>query len=827
MSDQDHDWSAYLTDHPIFSLPPSFSGPAALPKSNLELSTISLHSFTSLDPAHDGPLPQEDARQIRITSLTDARLHNTSPKTYKTLHTPNIQFEIHQIALNPTGKLLAVAGAFQVAVVVLPRTGFTRLVSETIDSKSLQVGQFYHSAANSAPIAKVDWHPWGEAGSTLLVMTIDGKLREYDISVDSEEPQQVLSFVSERKSKSFVAEDPAEREAASFVLGKGRADWGPLTMYAVMRSGDIYSICPYVPQNASIPSSYIRSLECFIAAKQEFLAQGSSSSSFSTKNLSLIYDYQQKYVSSLVKQLPPNTIFPSPSRSVLIHPPTSIKPLPSRQGPFLLQPSPRLLEGSEGGDATDITYLAFGRDDEEEGGGPDTEHLGVVMVSYQDGKVDVFLDVEKVEARWDVKNVPNRDLPMLAVYETIDLGLVSTLSRISSTPNQPPVLNLLRANHPVFSLDPIHDDTLYLYHAFGVHTLCIRSLLQTLAVALKADEEEELKSAVEQSSGTIVRAILTTFSVERRCSNPIIAVATPNDVYLTYSIFILTSAMRINVFPLNIRSESPPLKPKALLELPSNSDTEKDEWLIPVDGPSTYVSLLGSQPYKPPPVVSASGFPSTAKLSLPPGSGSNEFMLTPDTLRYITTTISKISGQIHEIQLAYRAVEARADLQKQELVRDGEHLTNEKANASVDRLKAIQDQQKQLLSRLDRVLQGLMEKASPELSEHETKWFEELKRMKAEVVGSGRYDEGSLVARTRLLQREYERLMPSLKALVEKEKSQKNKTMENNKSLGLSQAFELGERSNFERTRISNVEKDISRLASRLDVTLGRPPSTS
>lgn len=76
--------------------------------------------------------------------------------------------------------------------------------------------------------------------------------REYDISADTEEPQQVLSFVPEKKPKAFMAEDESEREVASFTLGKGRADWGPLTVYAVTRSGDIYSICPYMPQNAYV-----------------------------------------------------------------------------------------------------------------------------------------------------------------------------------------------------------------------------------------------------------------------------------------------------------------------------------------------------------------------------------------------------------------------------------------------------------------------------------------------------------------------------------------------------------------------------------------------
>ena len=54
---------------------------------------------------------------------------------FQTLHTPNLQFEIRQISLNPSGKLLAVAGTHQVAVVVLPRGGYSRLVPEVIDCK--------------------------------------------------------------------------------------------------------------------------------------------------------------------------------------------------------------------------------------------------------------------------------------------------------------------------------------------------------------------------------------------------------------------------------------------------------------------------------------------------------------------------------------------------------------------------------------------------------------------------------------------------------------------------------------------------------------------
>ena len=72
------------------------------------------------------------------------------------------------------------------------------------------------------------------------------------------------------------------------------------------------------------------------------------------------------------------------------------------------------------------------------------------------------------------------------------------------------------------------------------------------------------------------------------------------------------------------------------------------------------------------------------------------------------------------------------------------------ATSRVERVKYVQ---KTLSARSDRILQALVDKASPELSEHETKWFDELKRMKEEIAGAGRYDVGSLEARSKLVSR--------------------------------------------------------------------------
>lgn len=122
-----------------------------------------------------------------------------------------------------------------------------------------------------------------------------------------------------------------------------------------------------------------------------------------------MYDLQQKYISSLVKQLPSSSSFSTNGR-VKVSPPTTIRASVARQGPFLLQPAPCMIEGSEGGDATDILYIDCGRrvtssveDEDEEVGG--AARLGMLLVAYRDGKVDVCLDVEKVEAKWSMKTV--------------------------------------------------------------------------------------------------------------------------------------------------------------------------------------------------------------------------------------------------------------------------------------------------------------------------------------------------------------------------------------------------------------------------------------
>lgn len=54
---------------------------------------------------------------------------------YKTLKSTTLNFEIHQLVLNTTGKLLAVVGKNEVAVVVLPRKGWASAYGNQIECR--------------------------------------------------------------------------------------------------------------------------------------------------------------------------------------------------------------------------------------------------------------------------------------------------------------------------------------------------------------------------------------------------------------------------------------------------------------------------------------------------------------------------------------------------------------------------------------------------------------------------------------------------------------------------------------------------------------------
>ena len=205
--------------------------------------------------------------------------------------------------------------------------------------------------------------------------------------------------------------------------------------------------------------------------------------------------------------------------------------------------------------------------------------------------------------------------------------------------------------------------------------------------------------------------------------------------------------MRVVSFSLNLRSGD-------LARDEPKSTVPADRLLKPAGEPPAYTSLLGTKPWQPPTSLPSTGLPAVPRLATP---GTKDFRITPDTLRFLSAKVDEIATRIHGVQSAYQQTNMRVELQCEELQRQAAKvaeiraLLGEMRGARQDRIaaraRAIQDGRQVLLGRLDRVLGELMKRANPTLSDHETKWFGELGRMRQQVLGAGRYDEASLMAR--------------------------------------------------------------------------------
>ncbi|KAK0550061.1 hypothetical protein OC846_003818 [Tilletia horrida] len=337
-------WLEALQEHPIFD-------PSNLESAAASSSTSSPALFTT---KHDAVNPQvvcvrhtdlivAVGRQLRIAQLLDIKRSSGSSTlgtpqkakaeppalpTYKTLDTPQIDFDIIGIAVNPNGKLLVAYGTHRLAVVILPRIARGKISSARLPAKVVQVGQYYHNEHNGpcARVAKIVWHPLGQGSTSLLVATRDGILREYELGGDAEEPVQVISLLpahlqrrtaaqlssfigASGKPKSSRRRDQAPRtsfgfgtptkerdehgtetvdtELASFCMGwdqhpqspssldtaarldsdtLSQDDWAPFTLYALLRNGDVYATCPFLPAKLAITAAGLERLSAYVSA---------------------------------------------------------------------------------------------------------------------------------------------------------------------------------------------------------------------------------------------------------------------------------------------------------------------------------------------------------------------------------------------------------------------------------------------------------------------------------------------------------------------------------------------------------------------------------
>lgn len=311
--------------------------------------------------------------------------------------------------------------------------------------RSFAIDEFQLSASASAAITKVLWHPLGEGGNSLWVLTADGKLRyavlpyriipdenrEYDI-VQPQDPAQTFSFLSSTSSASssrFTAIDPLSRYATSFAFSPSQHDYTAAFMiHVLMANGDIYVMGPVTPLHTEMSLRDLQGLKAYadgklkrdgesgrigmltqwvdglvrqVKADDDTRRRREEESTLSRRNSTL---YGHRRSGSAVSAISMEKA-PPPEGVVRIHPPHLTErggPAPGihrsimRQGPVLLDPAPLdVSNGEEDEDqvASDLYIFASVLNEGEQG-------VTVVAIAWSGGRVDLGIQVNKPEPRW-------------------------------------------------------------------------------------------------------------------------------------------------------------------------------------------------------------------------------------------------------------------------------------------------------------------------------------------------------------------------------------------------------------------------------------------
>ena len=477
---------------------------------------------------------------------------------------------------------------------------------------------------------------------------------------------------------------------------------------------------------------------------------------------------KKKWLESLLESAQPH---PFSDEVVMVQRPSLKAAMTARQGPFLFQPAPHELKDDENR-AYDILSL-------------DTEAADVIVMAHSSGRVDVCMAVDRPTARWTLpKSIDPRghgghadeavdvqELPVVSVYETIDLGLLSVFGTSSASTAGVYALEERRLgilNRPVLVQDILYGDTFYVYHEAGAHCISVRPWLERLTSIFEATAngqsarmDSEIKqfygSSIESSVCYVVntRPTRTRYAVLQRPINlssknvltictspharhspvaPVVACAVVADPYLEYSLLMLTSSLQLIGIQLSARPSHDDLSASATPSLPAQqpSALSSEATIQKMYTPSLSKPAFEEQGG----LLNPNGLPLRPKVVLPPGAGKAIITVTEENLRFLNMLVLGIRESLREIYSAGDLTQQRVDEQVIEYSRQQDvvnkthqhtqgHLS-QKTQEQANRLDALNARQMSLMARADNLLQKLMESKEPELSPAEKVWVSEV-----------------------------------------------------------------------------------------------------
>ncbi|KAJ9097833.1 hypothetical protein QFC19_006623 [Naganishia cerealis] len=441
-----------------------------------------------------------------------------------------------------------------------------------------------------------------------------------------------------------------------------------------------------------------------------------------------------------------------------------------RQGPFLFKPAPEelTLSAETGprveGIASDITVLpgtgaypgANGKGnakDEASEALSSASGVGVVAIAWKDGRVDICLEVAKVEALWMDDSEKEYEVPSFAVCETIDLGLLAEIKNAEGhTGSIASRYNVLINDPPSIIPHPLDQSTFYVSHAIGVHRISVAPWMSSLNDALTSDDEDKLDQFWERGLKSDNTWAIDALDSRRIAANgAVTGVAIVSDLRIGSTLISMTASRHV-----------------VALDLLATVPRAPDPLMTPIEvkgtpGKPSYVSLLSQHIYDIQPQTFDRILANMQVRSIvQPAKGKQPIQsITADDLRLLAQITQKFTGAIQEVRSTSSQVEGRLDLQVREVARQLQKVrsiiaqiraVNGQDNRTVrheipdfdttdtlgylrERSKQLIEKQQSITERLGKAMQTMMDNAHPDLSLQEKAWIQDLEKIQKELEG--------------------------------------------------------------------------------------------
>lgn len=371
-------------------------------------------------------------------------------------------------------------------------------------------------------------------------------------------------------NKGFSPDQVEMEVAAACFGGQGSEEehgWASMTLWVAMSEGDVYALCPFLPEKWAAPATLLPSLSTSVTERSRAMQRDAEA----TESERRAVDQQCKWLAEVDAQEPHLLPGKEEFETVEVYTrPLTLSSVPKLQGPFQLTPEPDF------GEITDIHVVAPKLDsdalydeDYDDVGGDEGLSVSVICLATTTNEVHVCLDLDGVEAVW-LPSKRSRAYTFDDVEDEKELVLLETIDLAASDAED--------NGWPTFTPSPSDRYELFVTRPTGVCTLNFRPWIGPLEDELSTPSDSGVRTRLSvalDSTSTLVNIPIqitsASSSPEGNKLNTAIAILEPGTGYvlLTSTQSHIPYATEIDIPTLSPHSFEPDLYPAAAGLLPA------------------------------------------------------------------------------------------------------------------------------------------------------------------------------------------------------------------------------------------------------------------